>query len=720
MIPRFKKRFIALIVFSMSMCTVAASFAQVANEKSEKGHGDWPMWGGTADRNMIATNKDVSLDFSFQDDKNVNWSMLTGSQTYGNPVVGSGKVLVGTNNGAGYRPKHPKDQDRGVILCFDEKTGELEWQLTRQKLEEGRVVDWPLQGICSTPIIEGNRMWVVSNRCELLCVDLEGFHDGENDGPYKEEDDVEELDADIIWRMDMFNDLNVFPHNLATSSPVIHEDLIFILTSNGVDEAHLEMPSPRSPSFIAVNKNTGELKWERNDPGSNVLHGQWSSPTVGIVNGRAQVYFGAGDAWVYACEPETGELIWKFDLNPKNTHWELGGAGTRNAVIGTPVFHENSVIVAVGQDPEHGEGVGHLWRIDATKTGDISAELGELGQPGEPNPDSGVIWHYGGVDDDGSVTGEAGEGIFWRTISTASVYNDRVFLADLSGRIHCVDWKSGKRIWVHDLLAGVWGSTLVVDDKIFIGNEDGVLTVLDATADSPKVIKKFDTKSYASIYSTPTFANGNMFITSRTRCYSIDVTPGDDNAKPDTPEPAKMKPEPVKQLTAKKGEEKPKALDFDMKTIAGDQVNLADKYKGKVVLVVNVASKCGLTPQYSGLQSLHKRFGSKGLAVLGFPCNQFGGQEPGSEAEIMEFCDANYGVEFDMFSKIDVNGNGSSDLYKHLTSLETKPQGPGKISWNFEKFLIGRDGKVIARFDPRTSPNDKELVKAIEAALAEK
>ncbi len=161
----------------------------------------------------------------------------------------------------------------------------------------------------------------------------------------------------------------------------------------------------------------------------------------------------------------------------------------------------------------------------------------------------------------------------------------------------------------------------------------------------------------------------------------------------------------------------PKALDFKAKTITGKEVELS-KYQGKVVLVVNVASKCGLTPQYEQLQALHKKYGEQGLAILGFPCNQFREQEPGTAEEIQEFCKVNYGVQFDLFEKIEVNGDGASPLYKHLTGLETKPQGPGKISWNFEKFLIGRDGQVVARFAPKTKPDDPEVIKAIEAELA--
>ncbi len=161
----------------------------------------------------------------------------------------------------------------------------------------------------------------------------------------------------------------------------------------------------------------------------------------------------------------------------------------------------------------------------------------------------------------------------------------------------------------------------------------------------------------------------------------------------------------------------PQALAYEMNSLTGKKVDLAKKYEGKVILVVNVASRCGLTPQYEALQELHEKYADKGLAVLGFPCNQFGGQEPGSAEDIQAFCKENYGVEFDMFAKIDVNGDKACDLYKHLTKLDTKPQGSGKISWNFEKFLIGRDGEVIARFSPRTKPTDKELVAKIEAAL---
>jgi glutathione peroxidase len=156
-----------------------------------------------------------------------------------------------------------------------------------------------------------------------------------------------------------------------------------------------------------------------------------------------------------------------------------------------------------------------------------------------------------------------------------------------------------------------------------------------------------------------------------------------------------------------------------MKGIDGKDVDLS-KYKGKVLLIVNVASYCGATPQYKDLQALQDQYGKDGLAVLGFPCNQFGAQEPGTEKEIVEFCEKTYKVKFDMFSKVDVNGDQQAPLFKYLTSEAAYAKDPGKVKWNFEKFLIGRDGKVVARFRTGVKPSSEEVVKAIQAELAKK
>ena len=166
--------------------------------------------------------------------------------------------------------------------------------------------------------------------------------------------------------------------------------------------------------------------------------------------------------------------------------------------------------------------------------------------------------------------------------------------------------------------------------------------------------------------------------------------------------------------------EYPAALSFEMKTLDGEQVHLGEKYAGKVVVFVNVASKCGFTPQYTGLQGLHEKYAEQGLAIVGVPCNQFGKQEPGTAGEIAAFCEENYGVEFDMLAKVNVKANEDDQcpLYAYLTSEETNPEHGGDVKWNFEKFLVSRTGEVIGHYTSRVSPESEEFVEVIEAELA--
>jgi glutathione peroxidase len=159
------------------------------------------------------------------------------------------------------------------------------------------------------------------------------------------------------------------------------------------------------------------------------------------------------------------------------------------------------------------------------------------------------------------------------------------------------------------------------------------------------------------------------------------------------------------------------AHEFTVKTIDGQPKSLAD-YRGKVLLLVNVASKCGLTPQYTALEELHEEYAEDGFSVLGFPCNDFAGQEPGTESEIKTFCSTKYGVTFPLFSKVKVLGEQKDPLYAWLTAQKTQPEGPGDVSWNFGKFVIGKDGQIVARFSPKTSPTAPEVTEAIERALS--
>ena len=448
--------------------------------------GDWPMWGGTPDRNMVSNMKGLPASWDVATKKNVQWVAALGSQTYGNPVVSGGKVFVGTNNEGLRDPKQAGD--RGVVMAFRASDGEFLWQATSKKLESGRVNDWPYQGVASSPLVDGDRLYYVSNRAEVVCLDTEGFRDGENDGPFQGEEFTGEKDGDIIWKFDMMEEVGSFPHNLANSSPVPFGDLIYLSTSNGQDASHVNIPSPRAPSIIALNKRTGKLVWEDNSVGDRILHGQWSTPAVGNVEGVDQVVMGQGDGWVRGYEALTGKKLWEFDMNPKDSVWPK----TRNSIISTPVIYDNRVYLANGQDPEHGEGVGHLYCIDATKRGDIT--------------ETGRVWHYEKIR---------------RSISTAAIRDGLVYFPDFSGFLHCLDARTGEPYWVHDTLAAVWGSALVADGKLYLGDEDGDVVVLRPGKEL-KVLAEMNLGS--SVYSTVVPANGALFIASRSELFALAET----------------------------------------------------------------------------------------------------------------------------------------------------------------------------------------------------
>ena len=456
---------------------------------SSEGTESTAMWGFTPSRNLVSDETDLPDKWDPKSGENIKWKAELGSQSYAGPVIIGGKVFVGTNNQALRNPK--LTGDRGVIMAFNEVDGAFLWQSTHTKLPAGRVNDWPQQGICSTPFIEGNRLYYISNRCEVVCIDTEGFRDGENDGPFTDETDTTEIDGDIIWKYDMMEELDVFPHNLATCSPVGAGDLLFVITANGVDEGHIHIPSPFAPSFIAVNKNTGELVWESDLPGENILHGQWSNPAYAEINGVPQVILPGGDGWVYSLEPETGKLIWKFDCNPKDSVWELGGRGTRNAIISTPVIYNDRVYVGVGQDPEHGEGIGHLWAIDATGSGDVTT--------------TADVWHFGDEN-------------YNRTISTVAIHDGLLYAADLSGFFYCLNAETGEHYWTYDTYAAIWGSPFVADGKVYIGDEDGDVSVF-STGKQMELI--YEVNMGSAVYTTPVANDKVLYIVSRNTLFAI-------------------------------------------------------------------------------------------------------------------------------------------------------------------------------------------------------
>jgi len=455
---------------------------QFSSAGAGKGVTDWPMWGGSPDRNMVSDATGLATKWDIKTGKNIKWVASLGSQSYGNPVVSGGVILVGTNNEGVRDPK--QGGDRGVLMAFRESDGEFLWQATFEKLSTGRANDWPYQGIASSPLIVGKTAYFMSNRAVLMAVDIRGFEDG-NDGPYKDEKLTGPHDPDIIWMFDTMEEVGNFPHNMANSSPTYYDNMLFISTSNGQDESHVNIPSPKAPSLVVLDRNTGKELWEDGSPGDRILHGQWSTPSIGMIGGVLQVVHGQGDGWVRGFEAKTGKKLWEFDTNPKDSVWPK----TRNEVISTPVIYNDVVYIANGQDPEHGEGVGHMYAIDATKRGDITQ--------------TGKVWEFDKIR---------------RSISTSAIKDGIIYHPDFSGFLHALDQKTGQEIWMHDMFAAVWGSCLVADGKVYLGDEDGDVTVLQQGREK-KVLAENTMDS--PISSTPITANGVMFIMTGNKLYAI-------------------------------------------------------------------------------------------------------------------------------------------------------------------------------------------------------
>jgi outer membrane protein assembly factor BamB len=522
----------------LSVFSLSARSPRVADQdekpKAETGH-TWPLWGGSLSRNMVNTfEMNVPTDWSVEKgaEKNIKWAVDLGSKAYGGPIIADGKVFIGTNN---KHPRNPKIMgDKGIVMCFDANTGKFLWQAVHDKLAAGRVNDWPEEGICSSPFVEGNRLYYVSNRCELVCASTQGKNGSQ--------------EADILWQLDMIKDLDVFPHNLSTSSPLVVGDLIFLVTSNGVDEGHINIPQPKAPSFIAVDKKTGKVVWKDNSPsallvqkqedsptpapgtgrenkevlikqlldkGLILMHGQWSSPAYAVANGEPQVIFPGGDGWLYSFEPATGKLIWKFDCNPKKSVYKLAGKGTRSDFIATPVVYENKCYIGVGQDPEHLEGVGHLWCIDITKKGDVSPRNDNFDPKAPENKDSALVWHYGGYGDPDKIGRNY---YFGRTLSTVAVHEGLVYAAELAGYLHCLDAKTGEQYWEHEIGSNTWSSPYWVDGKVYMGN-DGDSIQIFAHGKEKKLLGEINMGK--KVRATPVVANGVLYVMTENKLYAI-------------------------------------------------------------------------------------------------------------------------------------------------------------------------------------------------------
>lgn len=554
----------AIVFFVVPVSTQSQQRSpKISAPKLDVGEFDWPQWGGTSLRNNTPVGRNIPVTWDITTGKNIKWKANLGSVTHSTPVVANGKVFVGTNNAAGRIARFPwdnwKQTDLGCLVCFDEETGKFLWQYSAKKLKTGRLNDWPMTGICASPLVDGDRLWIVSNRCEVVCLDIDGFRDGKNDGPFKKEENTDANEADVIWKLDMIGELKVHPHNMSTCSVTSDGKRLFVSTSNGVDGTHANIPSPEAPSFLCLDRDTGDVLWSDNSPGEFILHGQWASPTYFETGKQPQVLFPGGDGWLYSFDPRgdgngNSKLLWKFDCNPKETKWILGGRGRRNNLCGSACFYKNRVFIAVGQDPEHGEGEGHLWCIDPVKKldgSDVSPKLAidktskplprrrlqavnpKNGEQAIHNPDSALVWHFTGVDmnGNGKMTFEE---TMHRTFTTPAIKDDILYIADFAGAVHCLDAKTGWQYWSYDLFGACWSSPLIVDGKVYIGDEDGDVAIFPHTSDPKKALTEAPNRRFVKwepalgepsveniIYSTPVVANNTLFIASKNTLYAI-------------------------------------------------------------------------------------------------------------------------------------------------------------------------------------------------------
>ncbi len=484
------------------ICLAAAAVAAGA---------DWPQWGGRDGRNMASAERGLPESFEpgakktdgsgidLATARNVKWVARLNGQTCSSPAISGGKVFIGTKASGLDDPKNSA-VNGGVLKCFDEATGSLLWNFAVPRVESsgrGLAFDDMDLGICSSPTVEGDRVYLVTNRCEAVCLDTAG---------------------ELKWRFDMLSQLPVYPHDAANCSILVHGDLLYVGTSNGVTRGHDKtVPCPLAPSLIVLDKRTGRLVAKDDEKiGTRLFHGQWSSPSLACMAGREAILFGGGDGICYAFAPFAAAAegcvplskVWSYDCNPQQykfkdgkpiPYWNgdvrrhLGNADDGryvgpSEIIATPVFHNSRVYVAVGQDPRHGRGRGILHCIDATGTGDITH--------------TGKIWSYDKLD---------------RTLSTVSVAGGLVYVADVAGAVHCLDAETGRCYWVHQTGAEVWGSTLVADGKVYLGTKKSFWVL--AAGKQLKVLHEI--RLGTSVWSTPVAANGVLFVASQSYLWAV-------------------------------------------------------------------------------------------------------------------------------------------------------------------------------------------------------
>lgn len=475
---------------------------------------DQPQWGERFTRNMVSPERGLAEKFDPATGQNVAWAVPLGTKTYATPTVANGRIFIGTNNG---QPRDPRHQgDRSILLCLNETDGSLQWQLVIPKVEGDNFQDWPSVGICSPATIEGDRVYVLTTRGEVLCLDTDGLADG-NDGPFTDEGHLmapegarpiapATPDADIIWRFDMLADAGCHRHDSAHASILIRGRHIYMNTCNGVDNTHKVIRCPDAPALVVLDKLTGGLvARDAEGFGPRTVHGTWSSPSLGEIDGKARLFFGGPDGVCYAFEPILEDAlpgdaplilkcIWRFDCDPgapKETspHRYMGNRDVSpSSISGMPVFHDGRIFVASGGDIWWGKREARLQCIDASGRGDITR--------------SGHMW-----------TAPLNR----HCVTTPAIHGGLAYIADSGDTLHCLDAKTGASVWTHDTGGETWASAVVADDKIFTGTRRGDFWTLAAGRER----RVLGHVRLDSAISGLAIANGTLYVATMKTLYAV-------------------------------------------------------------------------------------------------------------------------------------------------------------------------------------------------------
>ncbi len=487
---------------------------------------DQPQWGEDLTRNNISAEKNLPVDFVFprydentktfdlSKSPNVRWAQKLGGQTYGNSVIAEGKVFIGTNNESPRDERFP--EDRGILMCFDEKTGEFLWQLNLPKLYNVKYGDWHYVGITANPVVRDGKVYLMTNRAMIVCLDIHGMKNG-NDGfqdeaqlmrhtteefPDGHEDFAKtpptEHDADILWMYDMYEELGVQAHNATSCSLLVVGDYIYAGTGNGVDWRHEEMGNPDAPNLVVLEKDTGKLvAVDDFQLGTTVFHGQWSAPVYFEYEGRPTICYATGVAILFGFDPVKKENLpadgtplkilprWMFNGHPDaqqspDVPIEMGHYSKSYLVVGNPIPYKNRIYVPVTQNIFHGPDLGWLIAFEPEGEGDITRKT--------------LVWSFEEI---GACP------------ASPAIADDILYMPGDNGILYALDADTGKELWRENVGKPAWGSPLVADGKVYVTTGRRTMMVMKHGREKELISTvRLDAPSYT----TPTAANGTLYI----------------------------------------------------------------------------------------------------------------------------------------------------------------------------------------------------------------